>query len=143
MKRILYFASPLFSVGEREYNLRVRSILDPYFNVYLPHVDGPFFPDLLAAGLDPAEAKKKIFVTDIEALKRCDLFLINLSGRTVDEGAAFELGVAWNLGKPCYGLKEDIRQLTAHGNNPMVDVALIHIFSDLHELSTWISDNKL
>jgi hypothetical protein len=65
------------------------------------------------------------------------LLIIVLDGRAVDEGAAFELGYAYALGKPCYGLKTGPRQLLAIGNNPMIDGPLEYIFQSVDELVNW------
>jgi nucleoside 2-deoxyribosyltransferase len=134
----LYLAGPLFSAAEREYCVRIRSILAARFDVYVPHVDGGFLPDLIASGLPPQVARRQVFAADIEAIRASDFLLIVLDGRVVDEGAAFELGVAWSLGKSCLGIKEDFRQLTATGDNPMIECALRTIFRSLAELKEWV-----
>jgi nucleoside 2-deoxyribosyltransferase len=136
-KKLLYLAGPLFNTAERHYNMSIRSILSPHFEVYLPHLDGPLFPSLVASGVKPAEAKRRIFAGDIAALERCDVFLIILNGRAVDEGAAVELGIAWALKKACFGLKDDFRQLTASGDNPMIEGAIEKIFYTVRELEDW------
>ncbi|MCW8916751.1 MAG: nucleoside 2-deoxyribosyltransferase [Magnetovibrio sp.] len=133
----LYLAAPLFNPSERDLNLEIREILRPHFEVYVPQVDGALLPDLLKTGLSTNDAYKKIFEADVDAIKRCDVFLIVLNGRTVDEGAAFELGLAWNLGKPCYGFKNDFRQLVAGGDNPMIECALTKTFVSLDGLREW------
>ncbi len=75
---------------------------------------------------------------DIAALKKCDFVLIVLDGRSVDEGAAFELGYAYALGKVCYGLQTDPRRLLKIGiNNPMIDCALQQVFSSVDDLVAW------
>jgi nucleoside 2-deoxyribosyltransferase len=70
-------------------------------------------------------------------MKKCDLILIVLDGRTVDEGAAFELGYVFAMGKPCYGLQTDVRRLLLTGNNPMLDCSLLQVFQDTEELIHW------
>jgi len=88
-------------------------------------------------------ARMKIFSDDMAAIRRCDVLLIILNGRSIDEGAAFELGVAWALGKMCFGYKDDFRQLTASGDNPMIERALNGIFSNLNQLREWCRKLKL
>jgi len=134
----LYLAGPLFNAAEREQCLRLRSILSVRFELYVPHGDGGLLPDLVASGMPKEVAPKEIFENDISALKACDLLLIVLNGRSIDEGAAFELGVAWSLGKPCFGYKDDFRQLTSDGDNPMIEGALGRVFSSVDELQRWM-----
>jgi nucleoside 2-deoxyribosyltransferase len=135
----LYLAAPLFNPGEREYNLQIRRLLEPRFEVYLPQIDGALLPDLISSGLSPDAAARRVFEEDVAAVRRCSKFLIVLNGRTVDEGAAFELGLAWSLGKATYGFKDDFRQTVAGGDNPMIECALISIFRSLDALQEWVS----
>jgi nucleoside 2-deoxyribosyltransferase len=139
-KRNLYLAGPLFNPSERDEAVRISTALSVVFNVYLPHLDGSLLPNLLKEGLEAATAKRKIFAEDIEALRRSEVFFINLNGRTIDEGAAFELGVAWCLGKPCFGYKDDFRQLTLAGDNPMIEGALEKLFYDSDQLLHWLAE---
>lgn len=142
-KMCLYLAGPLFSEAEREYNQRLKKQLLPFFNVYLPQEDGGLMVEMIAEGMRPEEAVNNVFAIDVDAIETCDLFLIILDGRSVDEGAAFELGFAYARGKPCYGLKTDFRQLLATGNNPMIDCGLNRVFSDLESLLDWARSQGL
>lgn len=133
----LYFAGPLFSAAERSYNAFLKHQLSQYFEVYLPQEDGALMPDLLKSGMSTAQASKVVFSNDINAIKRSDIFLILLDGRTVDEGAALELGVAHAIGKRCIGLQTDFRRLAPFGNNPMIVGALDCVFGSGEELMDW------
>ena len=133
----LYLAGPLFSDAERTFNHNLKKLLNPHFDVYLPQEDGGLIINMIKAGLTPKLASQKVFDIDIRAMNECDLLLIILDGRTVDEGAAFELGYAHAKGKPCYGLKTDFRQLLSFGNNPMIDGSLESIFESVEELLDW------
>lgn len=137
----VYLAGPLFSEAERTFNHNLKKLLTPYFDVYLPQEDGGLIIHMIKAGLPPKLASQKVFDIDIRAMKECDVFLIILDGRSVDEGAAFELGFAHAKGKPCYGLKTDFRQLLAFGNNPMIDGPLERIFESVEELLDWAELN--
>lgn len=75
-----------------------------------------------------------IFRSDIEAIRTCDALVIVLDGRSVDEGAAFELGYACAIGKSCFGLQTDPRRLLPVGNNPMIVGALDAILPSTQEL---------
>src|SRR5689334_22846997 len=133
----LYFAAPLFSDMERQYNKDVAERLTRYFDVFLPQEDGGLMVDLISEGASPSEAANKVFRIDIDALDNCELFLIILDGRTIDEGAAVELGYAFAKGKKCVGLQTDVRRLLPVGNNPMIGCAVTEIFQEIGELLTW------
>ena len=101
----VYLAAPLFSEMERDRNRQLRDQICEFANVYLPQADGGLIFDLVREGMSPAQAKARIFQEDIVAISRCDVLVIVMDGRTVDEGASFELGYAYCLGKKCVGLK--------------------------------------
>ncbi len=135
--RKLYFAAPLFSLSEKEFNRKLRFKLRSSFDVYLPQEDGGLVGELLDSGLDVDSAFRKIFELDVAAVHSCDVLLIILDGRSVDEGAAFELGLAYALGKECVGLQTDVRRLLPSGNNPMISCPLEEVFTSIEELVAW------
>lgn len=132
-------AAPLFSEAELSFNTQVKEILDPYFDVYLPQEDGGLMVDMIKQGISPDSAARRVFESDIKAIQQCDVLLIVLDGRSVDEGAAFELGYASALGKTCIGLQTDVRKLLPYGNNPMLSSALSFTLKSIDELSIWAS----
>jgi nucleoside 2-deoxyribosyltransferase len=136
-KKKLYLAAPLFSEAELNYNHYLKSILSPYFEVFLPQEDGELIFTLIKNGMSNRAAAHKIFNADVNAIKRCDIILVLLDGRTIDEGAAFELGLAFALGKQCIGLQTDVRRLLPIGNNPMIECALENSFQSVDELIEW------
>jgi nucleoside 2-deoxyribosyltransferase len=119
-----YIAAPLFSAPEREQNLTVDTALqDIGLDTYLPQRDSN---ESLPPGDADLEIRRRIFEDDIAAIHECDLFIIILDGRVPDEGACMELGVAYTLGKPCFGLQTDSRYTERPGsNNLMIELALI------------------
>ncbi|PSO33564.1 nucleoside 2-deoxyribosyltransferase [Bradyrhizobium sp. MOS002] len=121
-------------------NKALRDAISSFANVYLPQEDGGILLDLVRSGVPVEQAKSQIFHFDIEAIAACDVLVIVLDGRTVDEGAAFELGYAFAIGKVCVGLKTDPRMLLPIGDNPMIEVALRKICRDEQELVDWIAD---
>ena len=137
---LFYLAGPLFSQAERDFNLKIKNLLKAYVDVYLPQEDGGLLVDMISKGVPPDIAAQRVFETDKDALSIADFFIIILDGRAIDEGAAFELGCAYTLGKPCYGLKTDPRQLLKHGDNPMIQVPLERIFYSISELESWARD---
>lgn len=140
---LAYIASPLFTPLEREWNERIRAHISEYLDVYLPQEDGELLFDLVKSGVPVAEAKQNIFATDIMAIKHCDLLIIVLDGRTIDEGACFELGYAFALGKRCIALKTDVRTLLPIGGNPMIECALYKIFHCLDDLASFVKTTSL
>jgi len=138
----VYLAGPLFSAHERQWNVALRDTLSGFCDVYLPQEDGALLVDLVADGMAVNEAKNTIFARDIEAIQRCDILLLMMDGRVIDEGACFELGYAYCLGKVCIGLKTDPRSLLPIGDNPMVECALRGTFGNIYEISEWIQSRR-
>ncbi len=141
MKRKLYFAAPLFCESELKYNLYLRDKFLKFFDVFLPQEDNGLVFDALEAGENLNSAFESTFNGDIAAIDGCDVLFILLDGRSVDEGACFELGYAFANNKICIGLQTDSRQLMKHGNNPMLVQALTHLFKSEKELIAWMSEN--
>jgi nucleoside 2-deoxyribosyltransferase len=140
MKRRLYFAAPLFSEAERSFNSQATAALADAFQIYLPQQDGELIVDLVREGRPETEARRLVFERDIAAIRNSDVVLIVLDGRSVDEGASFELGVAYALGKRCIGLQTDPRRLLPSGNNPMIDGALECILPNIEAVLSWATD---
>ena len=133
----LYLAGPLFSEAELAFNIEIRDLLKKYFEVYLPQEDGGLMVDMIKNGTSFLDAQHLVFLNDIAAIRRTDYLLIILDGRSVDEGASFELGFAHALGKKCIGYQSDPRRLLPVGNNPMVECALERILISRSELLRW------
>lgn len=138
----VYLAGPLFSLNERQWNVSLRNKLSDFCDVYLPQEDGALLVDLVASGVPVSEAKNAIFEGDLRAIERCDILLLVMDGRVIDEGASFELGYAFSRGKICIGLKTDVRSLLPIGDNPMIECALRGAFSDIDEVSEWIRTRR-
>ena len=116
----VYFAGPLFSQSEKDYNLQLTEILvDHGYEVFLPQRDGYLASEL--TGKTEEEVTQMIFEKDISEVLKADILFMVLDGRVPDEGACVELGVAYANGKRCYGVKTDVR--AAENNmdlNPMI-----------------------
>lgn len=134
----IYLAAPLFSPSERERNRVLRDAMLEIGDVYLPQEDGGLIFDFIRDGTPIDEAKQRVFDVDTKAISQCDILVIILDGRSVDEGASFELGYAFGLGKTCVGVKTDVRSLFAFGDNPMIECALRHIFANDREFMDWL-----
>jgi nucleoside 2-deoxyribosyltransferase len=136
-RKLIYLAGPLFSLPEKRENLRLCRMLERWCDVFLPQRDGELIPHLIQRGLSQQEAYQTVFERDTAAIKACDALVINLDGRVIDEGAAFELGYAHALGKCCVGYRTDVRVLLPCGQNPMVVVPLSAIFTSVEMLESW------
>jgi nucleoside 2-deoxyribosyltransferase len=134
---LVYFAAPLFSEAELAYNIELTALLEEHVDVYLPQRDGGKLVDLIAKGVQREAAFKSIYDRDIHALNESDALFLLLDGRTIDEGAAFELGFAVALGKHCVGLQTDPRRLLPHGNNPMIEMPLKGLFQSKCQMVCW------
>lgn len=135
--KYLYLAGPLFCEAELSFNLELKKLLTPYFEVYLPQEDGGLLTTMIEEGSSVQFASRTVFNKDIEAMKKADCFLIILDGRTIDEGAAFELGFSYASKKTCVAYQSDSRRLLKHGNNPMIENAVAEIFRNKQELLEW------
>jgi nucleoside 2-deoxyribosyltransferase len=140
MRKKIYLASPLFNQGERDTNEKMCSTLERWCDVFLPQRDGQLITKLIADGVAVEVAYELVFRRDIAAIESCDAVVINLDGRSIDEGAAFEIGYAHALSKRCVGYRTDVRVLLEWGLNPMIVAPLSHVLRNLIELETWASD---
>lgn len=100
MKRC-YVASPLgFTDGGRAY----------YRDAYLPalaavvEVIDPW--SLAQPGDEPLTIGRR----NAEAIRACDVLAAYLEGQEPDSGTVAEVGYAAGLGKPCFGLRTDLRR---------------------------------
>jgi hypothetical protein len=118
----------------------LKELLKPFFDIYLPQEDGGLISEMVQNGIELKTATHRVFLEDISAIKRCDLLLIILDGRSIDEGAAFELGFAYAYGKICFGIQTDTRRLFSDQNNPMIDCPIRYIFKNVEDLVNWASN---
>ena len=147
--KLVYFAAPMFSASERDYNLKITNLLEEFgYKVFLPQRDG-----IEAARLDgktEEELVKMIFPLDVGEVKKADIVFMNIDGRAPDEGACVELGIAYANGKRCYGFKTDPRTVELKLEmNPMISGCMIKIFKNydsdkmIGELKEYLSKNAL
>lgn len=143
MKRKVYLAAPLFNPMERQFNAQLAQILGRAFEVFLPQRDGLLVVDLLNKGMDIEQAKRIVFERDVDALHSCDVVMAVLDGRSIDEGVAVELGMAYILGKECWGLKTDFRRLSFFGDNPMVEVIIQRRFHSIEDVDVAVEAERV
>lgn len=137
LRPLVYFAAPLFSEAELSFNASCVAELERYVDVFLPQRDGGKVVDLVDRGAAVRIAYQSIFDRDVEAIRQADAVLTVLDGRAIDEGVAFELGLAFAIGKVCVGYQSDPRKLLPLGNNPMIDCALSSIYKDRYSVLNW------
>ncbi|NLC54533.1 MAG: nucleoside 2-deoxyribosyltransferase [Erysipelothrix sp.] len=108
MKKVkVYFASPLFSAMEQEYNANVVKKLraaNPNLDIYLPQENMAINDKSLYAD------SLMIARGDNERLDDSDLLIAVLDGVAIDVGVATEIGYAYARGVKTIGLYTDVRQ---------------------------------
>jgi len=145
----IYFAAPLFSEAEREYNLKIVNILESYgYEVFLPQRDGFLATEL--EGKTEEEKTEMIFEKDRDEVLKSDILFMMLDGRVPDEGACVELGMAYVSGIRCYGIKSDSRSVELDLDlNPMISGCFIKLFYNLNgeelisSLEEYLKENQL
>jgi nucleoside 2-deoxyribosyltransferase len=112
----VYLAAPLFSEGERAYNLSIAGHLrNNFFEVYLPQELG-----------DDCSTRNKneqvrIFSENIKALNNADIIVAIIDGADADSGTSWEMGYAYAQGKQIIALRTDFRM---SGNCEKVNLML-------------------
>lgn len=109
----IYFAAPLFSEAEREFNRELTAHFENEgYSVFLPQRDGiesieayKERPDV--DGLE--DVMMEIFQIDRDAVVESDILTAVLDGQVPDEGVALEMGIAYENDIPIIGLKTDRR----------------------------------
>lgn len=81
----LYFAGPLFTTAERDFNAEVVRILRLFgHEVFLPQEQ------------EQREATSNtIFKSDVGGINWCEAIVANMDGADPDSGTCFEVGEAW------------------------------------------------
>lgn len=113
----IYFASPLFSMSEQEFNEGVVSLIRrfvPDAEVYLPQEN-----DSINDKSGYADSEM-IANGDNKYLEEADILVAVLDGQTVDVGVAAEVGYFYSMNKPIIGLYTDSRQGT-YGNQQKIE----------------------
>jgi len=145
----IYFAGPLFSQGEKDYNLILAKVLeDNGYEVFLPQRDG--IEAAMLEGKSEEEVAAMIFEKDVSEIMKADILFMVLDGRVPDEGACVELGIGYANQKRCYGIKTDTRSIEIGLDlNPMISECFIKIFKDfdgeklIEQLEQYLAENEL
>ena len=105
----VYFAAPLFTAAERDFNRRAADILEAHwFRVHLPQDTGDSSAERMA---DHARA---IYDHNLAALARADLVVAVIDGADADSGTAWEMGYASAMGIPVFSVRTDFRRAGRH-----------------------------
>lgn len=114
----VYFASPLFTEMEKDYNEKIVSKLRNEFgddiDIYLPQEN-----EAINDKSGYADSKM-IAIADTKELVSSDLVIAVLDGITIDSGVASEIGIAYDKGIDIIGIYTDSRQGT-FGNQQKID----------------------
>ncbi len=97
----IYFAGPLFTQAERQWNLVVAEALTRAgHRVFLPQSEVQAIPTLDA---------DLIFEVDVNGVRSAEAVIAVLDGADPDSGTSFECGLAYALGIPIVVLRTDFR----------------------------------
>lgn len=138
----IYFAGPLFNIGEKNFNQSLTGKLEEMgHKVFLPQRDGVDQSKYPYNEMSPGERTKTLFTLDRDEIFKTDLFLFILDGRIPDEGASVALGIAYthklfkHEDKLLVGFHSDIRGAFPQEKlNPMIKTPLDYIVSSEDEL---------
>ena len=147
--KMVYLAGPMFSQGEKDFNLKITEVLEEYgYQVFLPQRDG--LEAALLEGKTEEEKITVIFEKDVAEIQKADIIFMVVDGRVPDEGACVELGIGYANGKRCYGVKTDTRSLELDLDlNPLISGCFIEFFKDydgdslIETLKQYLSENEL
>ena len=107
----IYFAGPLFSAAERDWNITLATALrDAGIEVFLPQEQEP--------GKDAAG----IFATDVGGIDWADALVAIMDGADPDSGTCWEVGYSYGK-KPIVLVRTDMRRNEGSGGsgyNPML-----------------------
>ncbi len=101
----VYLAAPLFSEGDREYNLSIaRNLRNNFFDVFLPQEAGD------DSNTRDKEEQFRIFSENLKALEKSDIIIAVIDGADADSGTSWEMGYAYAQGKRVIALRTDFRR---------------------------------
>lgn len=155
----IYYAAPLFNVAELMFNQHLAEQIEKQgYDLFLPQRDGieskTFDRDgkVLVVQQSESEVSKEsaIFSLDCQQIIEANIFLFVLDGRVPDEGACFELGLAYGQKhfkvsnhKLIIGLHTDARAaFIAAPLNAMLHGAFDHIFTNIPDLIQFLAHYK-
>lgn len=115
----LYFAAPLFTGAERDWNAALTAALrGAGHEVYLPQEN------------EPGKTAAEIFAVDVGGVDWADGLVAVMDGGDPDSGTAWEVGYAYGRGKPIILVRTDIRMASSGGagyNAMLAEAATIRV----------------
>lgn len=121
-KTNIYFAAPLFSEPDRDYNMKVvgkiREAYGDRVEIYNP-MENDAINDKTAYA-----SSQQIASADYAELNKADIVIALTDGASTDVGVALEVGIAYEKGLKIIGLYTDVRQQGAD-NQQKVDALSI------------------
>jgi nucleoside 2-deoxyribosyltransferase len=100
----LYFAAPLFTAAERDWNAALTAALrSAGHDIYLPQEN------------EPGRTASEIFEVDVAGLDWAQAVVAIMDGADPDSGTAWEVGYAYGKGKPVVLVRTDIRVASSGG----------------------------
>ncbi|HEX3270626.1 MAG TPA: nucleoside 2-deoxyribosyltransferase [Ktedonobacterales bacterium] len=149
MKKLLYFAGPLFNDAEKTFNDQLAMRLEELgYEVFLPQRDGVESSKPPYNTMNKDERRRVLFEMDRDKILACDVFLFVLDGRVPDEGACVELGIAYTdrllNEKPriIVGLQTDNRAAFLSSKlNPMLLMAIDFIAESRDQLEAYLASH--
>ncbi len=96
----IYFAGPLFTTAEREWNAKLVEILrNNELDIWLPQEHDP-----------KVQTAKSIFEMCKAGIDGSDIVLAIMDGSDPDSGTSFECGYAYGKDKPIFTVRTDFRK---------------------------------
>ena len=134
----VYLAAPLFSEGERAYNLSIaRKLRNNFFDVFLPQEAGD------DSHTRDKEEQSKIFSENVKALEKSDIIVAVIDGADADSGTAWEMGYAYAQKKQVIALRTDFRRAGMHEQvNMMLEESAKVVSSEIELLDAIKSSLK-
>jgi nucleoside 2-deoxyribosyltransferase len=117
MKRLIYFAAPLFTQAERFWNIKLAETImrmNNDFIMILPQ------KECNQTMLDPDINFQNIFNICIEGIDKCEIVLAILEGADSESGTCFECGYGFAKNKRLIGVRTDRRKGEDQGLNAML-----------------------
>ncbi len=104
-KTTIYFAGPLFTQAEWQWNMQVaEGLRQKGFQVILPQEAA----SPILKKQQPFDARK-LFEGNVNGIERSNVVVAILDGADVDSGTSWECGYAFKAGVPVVGLRTDLR----------------------------------
>lgn len=131
----LYFAAPLFTGAERDWNAALTAALRAAgHEVYLPQEN------------EPGKTAREIFAVDVGGIDWADGLVAVMDGGDPDSGTAWEVGYAYGRSKPIILVRTDIRIASSGGagyNAMLAEAATIRVdlpMAALNDVSAGVID---